>query len=137
MKGILFTIVLAGFAVLSFTLIGRALVEFAKHDPHQELSPVIIAVVACVTALGILLGVVRVRDTAHRVALAGIVPVGVVLATALMITGIGVLLLDFAHMKHEIITVKEPLAVLVALIVSSLILGGAALLARRRVDVQA
>ena len=137
MKGILFAIVLAGFTALSFTLIGRALVEFAKHDPHPELSPVIVAVVAWVTALGILLGVVKVRDTAHRVALAGIVPVTVVIATALMITGLGVLLLDFAHMKDEIVTVKEPLAVLAALIVASLILAGAALLARSQADVQA
>ena len=58
------------------------------------------------------------------------VPVSVLIATAAIIAVIGELLLWLAHMKYEIVGVKEPYAVLVALILAGAILVVAAWLAR-------
>ena len=66
-----------------------------------------------------------------RLLMALLVPLGALAAMAIVIGGLGVLFLALAHAKHELYSVKEPLAVIVALIVSGGILAAAALLARR------
>ena len=50
---------------------------------------------------------------------------------AVVIIGIGLLLLALAEAKHEYLGIKEPLSVLAALVIAGAILGGAALAARR------
>ena len=60
------------------------------------------------------------------------VPVLVVIATAAMIIGIGELLLALADVKHELLGVKEPISVLVALLIAVAILLGATWVARGR-----
>lgn len=58
------------------------------------------------------------------------VPVAVVLVTAILIIGVGELLLALAHMKDTWMGVPEPIAVAVALIMAALILGICAWVAR-------
>ena len=72
-------------------------------------------------------------ESPEKRALMGLlVPLGVLSFMALVIGSIGVLLLFLAGLQHEYLGVKEPLSVLVALLLAGGILGGAALLARRR-----
>jgi hypothetical protein len=59
-----------------------------------------------------------------------LVPLAVLLFMAVVIIGTGTLLIALAEAKHDYLGVKEPLAVLVALILASAILGGSALAAR-------
>ena len=58
------------------------------------------------------------------------VPVLVVFATTILIIGIGELLLALAHVQHELMGVKEPISVLVALLLATAILLGATWVAR-------
>ena len=58
------------------------------------------------------------------------VPVLVVLVTAAIVVGIGELLLALAKVEEKIGAVKEPYAVLVALLLALAVLIGAAVLAR-------
>ena len=59
------------------------------------------------------------------------VPVVVIIATAAMIIGVGELLLALADVKPELGGIKEPISVLVALIIAAAILLGATWVARR------
>ncbi len=65
-----------------------------------------------------------------RLLTAFLVPLAVLLFMAVIIIGTGTLLVVLAEAKHEYLGVKEPLAVLAALVISSAILGGSALAAR-------
>ena len=58
------------------------------------------------------------------------VPVVSVLATALLIYGVGELLLAFAHMEKAIGEVREPYAVLAAVVLSVVVLLGAGAMSR-------
>lgn len=58
------------------------------------------------------------------------VPVVVIVVTAALISGIGELLLALAKVKPEAGAVKEPISVIVALIIAMIILLGATWLAR-------
>ena len=65
-----------------------------------------------------------------RMLTAFLVPLAVLLFMAVVIIGTGTLLIALAEAKHDYLGVKEPLAVLVALILASAILVGSALAAR-------
>ena len=97
-------------------------------------------------AVGVLLGVSRASQAMHRVGLALIIPVGIVIAAVLMISGLGVVLLTFADLTWEctgagealhceadevINSVRELYAVVGALLMAFAILGVATWLARR------
>ena len=67
-----------------------------------------------------------------RLRLALLIPLGVLAFAAVVIGGIGLLLLGMAELREEkLMGMKEPLAVIVALLLAVVVLGGAALLARR------
>ena len=66
-----------------------------------------------------------------RLVTAVLVPLAVVASMAVVIIGVGLLLLALAEAKHEYLGIKEPLSVLAALVIAGAILGGAALAARR------
>ena len=65
-----------------------------------------------------------------RLLTATLVLLAVVASMAVIIIGTGLLLLALAEAKHEYLGIKEPLSVLVALIMAGAILGGAAVAAR-------
>jgi hypothetical protein len=67
----------------------------------------------------------------RRLLLALLVPMGILAVMTTVIAGTGLLLLELAHVKEELYNVREPYAVVVALLIAAAILGGAALLARR------
>ncbi len=131
MKGLALGIALLGLAALAMFEIGRLVFEFAQEDPEYGVWEPLVGILAWATGIGILIGVARLSQTVHRVALAAILPVGVVIATALLISGLGVVLLVFADMKHKLIGVVEPFAVVAALIFASAVLAGATMYARR------
>ena len=131
MRGLLIAVVLLLVAALAIFEIGRLVHEFAQSDPDYRDWEPLVGLLAWATAVAILMGISRVRQTAHRVALALIIPMGVVLAAVLMISGLGVILLMVAHEKEELIGIVEPYAVVVAMLIAVFILGGATLLARR------
>ena len=60
------------------------------------------------------------------------VPILAIALTGALIVGIGELLLAMAHAREEVLGIKEPYAVLVALLITVLALLGSALLARSR-----
>ena len=60
------------------------------------------------------------------------VPVLVIIATAALIIGIGELLLALAHVKEKWLGMKEPLSVIVALVLATAIFLGATWLAREK-----
>lgn len=66
-----------------------------------------------------------------RLAIAALVLFASLASMAVIIIGTGLLLLALADAKHEIWGIKEPLSVLMALLMAAAILGGAALAARR------
>ena len=131
MRGLLMAVVLLLVAALAIFEISRLVHEFAQAEPDYRDWEPLVGLLAWTTAVAILIGISRVRQTAHRVALALIIPLGVVLAAVLMISGLGVVLLMLAHQEEKLIGIAEPYAVVVALLISVFILGGAALLARR------
>ena len=131
MRALVIAVALLLAAALIMFEIGRLIHEFAQHEPEYKDWEPWVGILACAVGIAILIGISTVGQSAHRVALALIIPLGVVLATVLMISGLGVILLMFAYEKEILIGVKEPYAVIAALIVSVLILGGATLLARR------
>ena len=67
----------------------------------------------------------------RRLFLALLVPVGILAVMAIVIVGVGLLLLELADAKEELYNVREPYAVVVALLIAAAVLGGATLLARR------
>ena len=67
----------------------------------------------------------------RRLLLALLVPLSLLSFMAVIIVGTGLLLLALADAKEELYSVREPYAVVVALLIAVAILGGAALLARR------
>ena len=60
------------------------------------------------------------------------VPVVVIIATAALIIGIGELLLALAHVQEKWLGVKEPLSVIVAMVLAAAILLGATWIAKER-----
>ena len=137
MRGLLMAVALLLVAALAIFEIGRLVHEFAQSEPDYRSWELLVGLLAWATAVAILIGISRVRQTAHRVALALIIPLGVVLASVLMISGLGVILLMFAHEEEKLIGIAEPFAVVVALLIAVIILGGATLLARRGATSQA
>ena len=131
MGRLLLALALLVLAAVAFFEIGRLLFEFAQHDPDYAAWEPLVGILAWVTAAGILINVNRAPQSTHRVALAFFVPMGVVLASVLAISGLGVILLAFADYKEKLIGVAEPYAVVAALLISVAILGGATVLARR------
>ena len=146
MRGLLITVVLLVVAALAIFEIGRLIVEFSQEEPEFQAWEPLVALLAWATAVAVLIGVSKARDTIHRVGLAFIVPMGVLLAAMLMISGFGVILLTFADFTWECVGagedlhcesdevisgVKEMYAVVLALLISGAILGGATWLARR------
>jgi hypothetical protein len=67
----------------------------------------------------------------RRLLLAFLIPLGILTSMAVIIIGIGLLLLELAHAKEELYSVPEPYAVVGALLIASAILAGATLIARR------
>ena len=131
MRGLLMAVVLLLVAALAIFGIGRLVHEFAQSEPDYRSWEPLVGLLAWATAVAILIGISRVRQTAHRVALALIIPLGVVIASVLMISGLGVILLLLAHEEEKLMGIAEPYAVIVALLIAVIILGGATLLARR------
>lgn len=68
----------------------------------------------------------------RRLLLALLIPCGILTFMAFIIIGTGLLLLELAHAKYELYGVREPYAVVGALVIASVILIGATLLARRK-----
>ncbi len=136
MGRLLMALALLVLAALTIFEIGRLLFAFAQEEPEFDAWEPLVGLLAWAVAVGILIVVARAPQTMHRVALALIVPMGVVFTTALMITGLGVLLLTFADLKEKVGAVAEPYAVIVALLLAVSILAGATFLARRGVGSQ-
>ena len=153
MRGLLIAVVLLALASVAFYGVASLIVEFSQEEPEFNIGiALVVGLLAWVTAVGVLLGVSRASQTMHRVGLAFVIPMGVVLASVLMISGLGVVLLTFADLTWECVgageelhceadevinSVKELYAVVVALLIAVFILGGAALLARRGATSQA
>ena len=133
MRGLLLAVVLVGVAALALFEIGRLLFAFGQAgvEPEYEAWEPLTGVVAMLTAFALAVGITRVPATWHRVALAFVVPLGVLLVAALLISGLGVVLLAFADLREKLGGVAEPYAVAAALLVSVGILAGGTLLARR------
>ena len=103
MRALLIAVTLLVVAALAIFEIGRLIHEFAQHDPdYREWEP-LVAIVAWAAAIAVLIGISTVGRNAHRVALALIIPLGVVLATVLMISSLGVILLMLAHQEESLI----------------------------------
>lgn len=67
----------------------------------------------------------------RRLLLALLMPLGILTFMAVIIIGTGLLLLELAHAKEELYGVREPYAVVGALLIASAVLAGATLIARR------
>ncbi|MCZ6890967.1 MAG: hypothetical protein O7F09_00425 [Chloroflexi bacterium] len=147
MRDWLIAVVLLALASAAFYGVASLIVEFSQEEPDFNIGvALVVGLLAWAAAAGVLLGVSRASQTMHRVGLALIIPVGIVIATVLMISGLGVVLLTFANFTWEctgagetlhceadelITSVKEIYAVLGALLVAFAILGVSAWLARR------
>lgn len=144
-------LLLASWAVFSW--IAGLIVEFSQEEPDFNVAvALLVGLLAVAAAASVLLGVSRASQTMHRVGLALIIPVGIVIATVLMISGLGVVLLTFADFTWEctgagealhceadevISSVKELYAVVGALVMSGGILAVSAWLVRRSPQSQA
>ena len=153
MRDWLIAVVLLALASAAFYGVATLIVEFSQEEPDFNVAvALLVGLLTWAAAVGILLGVSRASQTMHRVGLALIIPVGIVIATVLMISGLGVVLLTFADFTWEcteagealhceadevINSVKELYAVVAALLVAGGILGVSAWLARRSPQSQA
>ena len=147
MRDLLIAVVLLALAPAAFYGVASLVVEFSQEEPDFNIGvALVVGLLAWAAAAGVLLGVSRASQTMHRVGLALIIPVGVVIATVLLISGLGVVLLTFANFTWEctgagealhceadevINSVKEIYAVVGALLVAFAILGVSAWFARR------
>ena len=150
MRALLIAVVLLAVAVAVFYRIASLVVEFSHEQPDFSVAvAVLTGVLACVAAVGILVGASRANRAMHRVVLALLIPVSIVIATLLIISGLGVVLLTFAGFTWEctgvgadlhceatelITSVKEFYAVVCALLVATAILGVSTYLARRSAE---
>ncbi len=147
MRDWLIAVVLLALASAAFYGVASLIVEFSQEEPDFNIGvALVVGLLAWAAAAGVLLGVSRASQTMHRVGLALIIPVGIVIATVLMISGLGVVLLTFANFTWEctgagealhceadevITSVKELYAVIGALLLAFAILGVSAWRARR------
>ena len=153
MRDLLIAVVLLAVVSAVFYGIAGLIVEFSQEEPDFNVAvALLVGLLAGAAAAGVLLGVSRASQTMHRVGLALIIPVGIVIATVLMISGLGVVLLTFANFTWEctgagealhceadevISSVKELYAVVGALVMSGGILAVSAWLVRRSPQSQA
>ena len=153
MRDLLIAVVLLAVASAAFYGVASLIVEFSQEEPDFNVAvALLVGLLAGAAAAGVLLGVSRASQTMHRVGLALIIPVGIVIATVLMISGLGVVLLTFANFTWEctgagealhceadevISSVKELYAVVGALVMSGGILAVSAWLVRRSPQSQA
>ena len=153
MRDLLIAVVLLAVASAAFYGVASLIVEFSQEEPDFSVAvALLVGLLAGAAAAGVLLGVSRASQTMHRVGLALIIPVGIVIATVLMISGLGVVLLTFANFTWEctgagealhceadevISSVKELYAVVAALLVAFAILGVSTWLVRRSPQSQA
>ena len=147
MRSILVAILLIILSGLMFVVISQNMVEFSKEQPETQMSLIFaVGLLSVLIAIGILLGVSRISNKMHRMWLGTVIPVGIFVATALIISGVGIVLLSLAGLTwecttthgelhceaHELVkSVKECYAVVGALVISAGILGFAAWFARR------
>ena len=147
MRGWLIAVVLLALVSAAFYGVARLIVEFSQEEPDFNIGiALVVGLLAWAAAVGVLLGVSRASQAMHRVGLALIIPIGIVIAAVLMISGLGVVLLTFADLTWEctgagealhceadevINSVKELYAVVGALLMAFAILGVATWLARR------
>jgi hypothetical protein len=147
MRSILIAILLIILSGFTFVVTSRNLAEFSREQPEVQMSLIFaISLLSVVVAVGILLGVSRLSNKMHRMWLGAVIPVGIFVSTALIISGVGTVLLSLAGLTwecttthgelhceaHELVkSVKEFYAVVGAIVMSAGILGFATWFARR------